>query len=783
MTNVPVTPDYILGPGDGFTMTVWGMVDGTYSFQVNREGQITLPKVGVVQVAGLPFGDLKRHLQRQMSRYFKDFNLDVTMGNLRTIRVYVVGEVTAPGSYTLSSLSTAFHALYAAGGPAKRGTLRDIRLIRNGTVVATIDLYKFLLSGDRSQDLRLQDQDTIFVPLIGPVVGIAGNVYRPAIYELKGQNTLGDVIALAGGILPTGYLNRVQVERIIAHEKKVAVDFDLSEDSKDLGKNERLQVPVQNMDVVKIFSIPLPTQDVVYLKGYVVRPGPYQFKPGMRVRDIIKSYEDLLPEPYPDYAHIVRYVKPDLHQIIVPFHLGRALKEDPEQNLRLETLDEITVYPKADFEVRRTVSITGEVQRPGSFPLLKGMRIKDLIMHAGNLTKEAYLEQGELLRMREDREVERFYFNMGKALEEDPRDNLLLQDEDQVVIHNLWEPKYRKQVAVSGLVNKPGEYRLTQSMRVADLLFTAGGLQKNAYLKAAELTRYTITQDGVRTTTITLDLGRALDGDPSQNLLLQDYDHLVVRPIPELALERTVILSGEVRLSGTYVIARGERLSSVLRRAGGFTDKAYLKGAIFTRQSVARLEKVQLSQFVSFQQQRLLAESSRLVSSGLLKDELVSEQQALGTRMELLQKLSSQVPLGRVVIKLDPLDQLEGSLHDIVLEDGDTLFVPQWPSSIAVLGSVHNPVAILYQEGAGIEYYIAQAGGLTRYADKKQVYVLKADGSAVASFLKIRALDPGDAIIVPPDTAPKVRPLPLWRDIATIIGQFAITVAALAAIL
>ncbi len=428
------------------------------------------------------------------------------------------------------------------------------------------------------------------------------------------------------------------------------------------------------------------------------------------------------------------------------------------------------------------MSITGEVQRPGSFPLLKDMRIKDLIMQAGNLTKEAYLQQGELLRVRKDREVERIYFHVGKALEEDPRHNLLLQDEDQVVIHNLWEPKYRKQVAVSGLVNKPGEYRLTENMRVADLIFTAGGLQKNAYLEVAELTRYTITQDGVRTTTIPLHLGRALDGDPSQNLLLQDYDHLVVRPIPELDLERKVTLSGEVRLPGTYVIARGERLSSVLKRAGGFTDKAYLKGAIFTRQSVAKLEKEQLDQFVSLQQQRLLAESGRLVGSGLKGEEVTSEQQALNTRMELLQKLVSQVPLGRIVIKLQPLDQLEGSPYDLVLEDGDSLFIPQRPSSVAVLGSVHNPTSVLYREGAGIDYYIARAGGLTREADKKQIYVLKADGSAVASFMKIRSLDPGDAIIVPPDTRPRIRPLPFWRDIATIVGQFAVTIAALATI-
>jgi protein involved in polysaccharide export with SLBB domain len=255
VTNVPVGADYVVGPGDNFTITLWGRTSVQYSVTINRNGEIVLPEVGVLNVAGMQMVQLQSYLEDQFSRKHTDFKMAVTMGRLRTVTVFVVGEVKAPGSYTLSSLSTVINALFAAGGPSKNGTLRKIRLNRGTEKGVTLDLYDFLLGGDKSKDVRLQNGDTIFVPLIGPVVGVAGNVKRPAIYEMTEPMALADVLGLAGGVTYAGWLQRVQVERVENHEKRIVVDFDISGDT-DIEQHKQIQgTGIYDGDVIKVFPI------------------------------------------------------------------------------------------------------------------------------------------------------------------------------------------------------------------------------------------------------------------------------------------------------------------------------------------------------------------------------------------------------------------------------------------------------------------------------------------------------------------------------------------------
>ncbi len=780
VTDVPVSADYIIGPGDEFTVTLWGLVEGIYKLQVDRNGEVVLPKAGVVSVAGLRYSELKSAIQRQLARYYKDFNLSVSMGRLRSIRVYVVGEVMRPGSYTLSSLSTAYNALFAAGGPTKRGTLRNIQLIRNGKVIARMDLYDFLLKGDKSQDPKLMHEDTILVPLIGPLVGISGDVMRPAIYEIKGPGTLDEAMELAGGIRPMGYLNRVQVERIVAHEKKIVVDLDLSA----AQGQDRLKIPLENMDIVQISPIMDLTQDVIYLKGHVVRPGSYQFKKGMRLTDVVKSYTDLLPEPYLDYAEAIRYTLPDYHRVVRPFHLGKALAGDPKEDLELENLDEIRIYPKSHFQDLQQVSITGVVRNPGSYHLYKDMTVAELIHQAGDVTDAAFLERGEIHRRVDttDPAYTRriLYFNLGKVLAGDPNENQTLEPQDQVVIYSKEDVRPGPTVSIDGQVRSAGVVPLLKDMRVRDLVFQAG-LKNISSLKEAELTRYTITHaspEKVETERTSIDLEKALADDPANNLALQEHDHLMVKAIPGLELDRKVTITGEVRFPGSYLIKKGDRLSDLLDRSGGFTDKAFLRGAIFTRDSVKRLEQEQLAQFIKVQEQKLVGESAATAASGLSQDQTHSEQLELTSRREALKLMASQVVLGRVVIHLAPIEKFQGSADDILLEDGDTLQIPQPPSAVAILGSVRSSIAILYQTGAGINYYVDKAGGYTKEADKGESYILKADGSTVIPGVGTQ-VEAGDAIVVPGKVEVKYKPLPFWRDIATIVGQFAVMIAAL----
>ncbi|MGA7826142.1 MAG: polysaccharide biosynthesis/export family protein, partial [Geobacteraceae bacterium] len=276
LTDVPVGSDYVVGPGDKIVLNLWGSVEGTYELEVNRSGEIFLPRVGNIKVWGVTFGELQNLLKSNLSKIYKDFGLNVTMGKLRIMKVFVVGEVKAPGDYNLSSLSTVINALTAAGGPLKTGSLRSVQVKRAGRVVDTVDLYDFFLSGDKSRDIRLQPGDTIFVPVIGRVAGISGNVKRPAIYELKDETNLFDLVNLAEGFLPTGYLQRVQLSRIDAHEKKVVADFNLDPKGKETSLEEMMKgIKIQDMDLVKIFPIDKTLRDHVRLSGYVLRPGDY----------------------------------------------------------------------------------------------------------------------------------------------------------------------------------------------------------------------------------------------------------------------------------------------------------------------------------------------------------------------------------------------------------------------------------------------------------------------------------------------------------------------------
>lgn len=746
VTDVPVGPDYVIGPGDHLNILLWGGVQEAYQTEVDRNGAIALPRLGVVQVWGLTLDQVQRLLQQRFSEFYSDFRMAVTLGRLRTNLIYVVGEVRAPGAYTVSSLSTIINALFASGGPTRNGSLRRIQLMRQGRLVHTLDLYRFLLQGDKSQDLTVQSGDTILVPLIGPVAGVAGNVKRPAIYEIEPQTTLRRLLELAGGVTPLGYLQRVQVERLVANEKKMVVDVDLLTPQRQGARDDVWQTRIHDGDLVRVFAIITTPANLVQLEGHAVRPGTYELKPGMRLRDLLGSYDALLPEPYLAYGEIVRYIGPDLRRTAVPFHLGALLAGDPSHNLALQPRDIVRVFPQADF-----------VEPP--------------------------------------------------------------------------------QVRISGLVHKPGIYPLTEHMRVSDLVFRAGNVLKFAYLERAELTRRVAAQAGEAVMRIEIDLGRALQGDVEHNLFLQDFDHLMVRQLPGVELERDLVVtdgnrpsakvyplvesdgravaalqragrfversvevSGEVRFPGTYPLLKGERVSSVLRRAGGFTPNAYLRGAVFTRARVRQEQQQRLQELIREQELALLAQGTTSAQAALSTEELQAQRQALEQQRVLLERLKAIQPEGRLVVRLEALETFTGSVQDIELEAGDRLVIPETPKYVNVLGEVYNHAALIYEPHRTIGEYLEKVGGVRADADTDQIYLVQVDGTVISStqnqyavvlasgqtmrfkdFFKVQP-QPGDTIVVPRriTTTATLRNV---RDIVQIIFQSASTLGVVAALL
>src|SRR2546426_212232 len=384
--DIPVGPDYVMGPGDDVTINVWGAVDSTLVRTVDRNGRIVLPKVGDLRIWGLTFAQADRLIRDELARYFRGFQTSVTMGRLRTVNVYVVGEVCQPGVYTLSSLSTVTNALFSSGGPTKLGSLREVRLVRGGYQVAKLDLYDFLQRGDRTRDYRLESGDTIFVPAIGDVVAVAGEVKRPAIYEIRSDTRLADVVSLAGGVTPTSYLKRVQVVRALPSSERITVDVDMT--GYYLKGDEASNPPVDGGDLVLIHWGDPRIYNTVKVEGAVKYPGAYDLKPAMRISQLLPP-DRLLPEAYVERVEVARR-RPDLTMEIVSIDLKKAWSGDASQDLLLKALDEITV--RTELKSARTVTLTGEVVRPGVYTIAEGERLSSVLARAGGFTERAFFK-------------------------------------------------------------------------------------------------------------------------------------------------------------------------------------------------------------------------------------------------------------------------------------------------------------------------------------------------------------------------------------------------------
>jgi protein involved in polysaccharide export with SLBB domain len=531
-STMPVGPDYIIGPGDQFTLTLWGTTEGIYDLKVSKEGQITLPKVGVVSVAGVRFGELEQTLKRHLSRYYNNFNLSVAMGGLKTLSVYVVGEVSNPGKYSLSSLTTAYGALFAAGGPTKLGTLREIQVMRSGKIIKTIDLYDFLMKGDRNQDVKLQNEDTVFVPLIGHVAGVAGAVYRPAIYELKGQETISDVIGTAGGVLPTALGGTLQLTRYVDNQKKVVLDIKLVKSPSDVqNAPKEFGEKIQNMDVVTIRMVYDKVWETVSLQGDVRNPGDYQWRQDLRLREVIQQGQ-LLPTADLTKAEIIRLAENYQDREIIPVSLSSLLSGDESQNLLLQPKDLIRVYTV--YRDAEKVTISGEVNIPGVYEIKRGERLSDVLMRSGGLTKEGY-PYGAVFKRKSVKTIE-------------SKNLLLFITRMQTQMIAIAAANVATSVGVEETTSAKAELAINQS-----LLESLKTLQEQ--------------NDGRVAINIT---GKIEDWAGSkEDLILQDGDTLLIPKQPQ-----EVLVIGEVHSPGAQIYAPEMTVQDYIERTGGITKNA-----------------------------------------------------------------------------------------------------------------------------------------------------------------------------------------------------------------
>ena len=604
---VPTSGTYVIGPGDNVNIKTWGAVDLNLSLQVNKEGMITIPSVGPVRVAGLPFAALKQHLFEQLSTAYKGFELAVDVGGMKGIQVFVVGNARAPGSYTVNSAGTLMNALFASGGPSANGSMRKIQLKRGGSVVTEFDLYDFLVFGNISKDVRLAQGDILYIPPVGPQVAVAGSIKSPAIYELRGDSaSISELIKFSGGLTATASRQNLTVERI-----------------DNRNTRQKIEIPLH--------------ATASHGKGG-------------------------------------RYVGPATHGANTQIHDGDILVVGPLN--------------------RDLVSVVGFVERPMRFGWHDGLRVKDLIPDRNYLTTPAFWQD----RMKLSRETD------------------------------LVDIRQPNSVAWNYAVIERLEPDLTSNL-------------------------------------IPFNLGKAIDGDPEQNVLLQRGDIIRIFSKADLRVpagnERQFVrLEGEFTQPGVYAVQPGETLRQLIARTGGLSRNAYLYGGEFTRPSVQQIQQKQLEEYAKNFELEIRRTSGQInqmmgVSAQTMQSDLAAAQAQIAASQALLEKIKTTKAQGRIVFEYNNAEITVADLPDLPLEDGDRFYIPRKPSTVGVYGAVFVPNNFIYKNNSTVGDYLSTAGGYTRSSDSSYVYVLHADGtvrSAGQSWLlgvKGEPVYPGDAIVVP----------------------------------
>lgn len=768
--DLPVGPDYVVGPGDGLSINLWGGVSQRLYRTVDHEGRVSLPEVGPILVSGKSLAEVQENLQQILRTQFRDVSADVSLGRLRTIRIYDVGDVKNAGAYDVSSLSTPLNALFAAGGPTAGGSLRILKHYRGDQLVQIVDVYDLLLRGVKTDILRLESGDTVLVPPIGAQITVEGMVRRPAIYELRDEKNLASVLELAGGLLPTAALRHIEVQRILAHEKQTMLSVDIPEtDQASEVTKQLVAFEIHDGDRIRIYPIAPYNQDAVYLEGHVIRPGRYSYRADMRVTDVISSYKDLLPEPSNQYAEIIRLNAPDFHPSVESFDLSSAL-ENPSQAPLLQTMDTIRIFSRFDFENPPAVSIWGDVRQPGTYRTSGQVRLSDAVHLAGGLAPDAQTEDAQVFRYLPDGKVRIFSVNLEQALAGDSSENILMQPRDRLLVHRNPDAVEPATVNVQGEVAKPGRYPLTTNMQVGDLIRVGGGLTPSAETQTADLTHYQWVGNGQAANGAanptsapnqltakheTIAITAALAGDPKADVALHNGDVLTIGQLPGWNdLGASIRVKGEVANPGTYGIRPGERLSSIIERAGGFQSDAYPYGAVLQRTQVRELE-------AKGQNEMILRVQDAQTTLQLLPDADPKAKQAKEMALQQwqtsLELLNSNPPLGRVTIRISSnVDHWKDTNADINVRAGDTLLIPKRPSFVMVTGQVFNPTAVSFRPGKSAKWYLSQSGGPTQLANKKAIFVIRADGSVIGSSSSAwagdsmsRVLEPGDTLVVP----------------------------------
>lgn len=743
--HLPVPHDYIIAPGDEVRIQLYGKSYSDLKLKIDREGKLNIPEYGPEYVAGQTFSELKNYVASLIQRKSIGVEAVISLSAMRTMQVFVTGDVKQPGAYNVNGLTTLSQALIAAGGIKLTGSLRNIKVKRLGKTVVTFDAYDLIVNGNSSRDIRLQAGDSILVPAKQADIVVKGEVLRPAHYELNSDSRLNSLINIAGGALPNAYLSKVSVKRRSAKGiEQLTLDM-----SSPHGKNFKLQAG----DEVSLLSVGDKLENAIALRGELFRQGAYQFIEGLKISDVI-SRVDLKENADLSYALLVRE-KPDSREISVwQFNLGEVLKSPSSiDNFSLQQGDQLFVFDNGlnvDYWYREQKSTSSK--------------------RMNKLNEDLSEHNSENDQKEESKSVATLDSATGALVEKEQQKKLDIADDDKFAVaddfrlssrESLLKPIIErlkaqasldvqaKIIEVTGAVKYPGVYPLTENSSFEKLIAAAGGFAEQAFLYSAELSRSEKIKQDFVVQHFAFSPNEILSGQ--DKLDIQAQDHIVIKTQPNWQRGNSIELQGEVVFPGTYTFQRGETIQDLIERAGGLTQFAYAQGAVFSRESLRRQEEERLKLLNLQLKQEIGNLALRRQNSSATYTTSPTE------AMAIADELASTEAIGRLVINLP--EALAGNANaDIIVEKGDKLYVPARQPIISVMGEVQFSSNHTFTPGMNIEDYISSAGGTKKQADTDRIYVVRADGSVMLpnnSFWfsrKSNPLEPGDTIIVPLDT-------------------------------
>jgi protein involved in polysaccharide export with SLBB domain len=634
--NIQTPKNYEIGIGDQILINIWGNSQNNYQLTVNNNGQVIIPDVGPVYISGSTFQDAENKIIQRLISIYSDMGgsnpqtfAQVNMGQLRSIQVNLVGEVSTPGTYTLPVTATVFNGLYLSGGPNDIGSFRNIKIIRNNKVFKTIDIYKFLVNADPSENILLKDDDIIFIPAAEKRVEVNGEFKRKGLFELKDGEMLSDLIRFAGGFTENSYLSKTQIYR------KTQLGFQISD-----------------VDFAQLSVTPLINGDEI------------------RNKQILSTFEN-------------------------------------------------------------RVTISGAIYRPGDYEWNQGLTLYELIMKADSILPDAFLNRGIITRYNPDLTTSAIAFSLRDVLER--KTNLELFPEDIVLIKSIFELKEQAYFKINGEVLSPGTYSWSDNLTLGDAIFLAGGFKEGADSTFIEVARRLSYEKAANLSDtlgqiIIVNMSRDLIiGKNDANFQLKPYDQVSVRQAPNFRKGKTAFITGEVAYAGAYAINnKQQRISDLIKMAGGLTPQAYINGATLRRYT----------------------------------DELGTEQ---------------------VAIDLSRIINNPNSESDLYLNNGDSIIIPEFMQTVKIIGSIQNPFSVTFETGRSAKYYINRSGGFNSDADKKKTYVKFANGTTdvTKGFIVKRypEVQPGSQIIVPQKPEKKAGDSGRWIAFASVISSLAVSVA------